>query len=117
MYHLRSTQRTGYLGKDAPHLLHREAASGGTNMDQEEKFDSTAASKDSFPLEKGRNSAPAEYSNPPGTSRGDCDIEELAEQDEDCGSEITAQVQDLVLEETKPGVGIDGFEGEEVGGG
>jgi hypothetical protein len=57
------------------------------------------------------------YSNPPGASRGDCDIEGQAEQDPDCDFEVTAQAQDLVLEETKPGMGIEGFEGEEVGGG
>jgi hypothetical protein len=84
---------------------------------QEEKLDSTRAHDYAPPLEKGRGTPPDEYSNPPGTSRGDCDVKELSEQDADCDVEVTAQVQDLVLEETKPGFGIEGFEGEEVGGG
>lgn len=56
------------------------------------------------------------YANPPGVGRGDC-AQDLAEQDAACDLESTAQVEDQVLEETKPGFGIDGYEGEEVGGG
>jgi hypothetical protein len=57
-----------------------------------------------------------EYSNPAGVSRGACDTDEGAGADASCDLETTAQVEDLVLEETKPGRGISGFEGEEVGG-
>jgi len=86
-------------------------------MDQEEKPDSTGAYAYKPLLEEGHKTPPEEYSNPPGTSRGECDTEEGAQADPDCALEVTAQVQDFVLEETKPGFGIEGFEGEEVGGG
>jgi hypothetical protein len=86
-------------------------------VDDEEKLDRTGAYAFEPLLEKGRTPPPEEYSNPAGISRGDCDTEEGAENDESCDLEVTAQVQDLVLEETKPGFGIEGFEGEEVGGG
>jgi hypothetical protein len=58
-----------------------------------------------------------EFSNPAGVSRGTCDTPQDAEEDPSCDLEVTAQVKDEVLEETKPGIGIPGFEGEEVGGG
>jgi len=58
-----------------------------------------------------------EFSNPPGISRGDCDEEQGPQGDSTCDVEVTAQVEDLFLEETKPGFGIPGFEGEEDGGG
>jgi hypothetical protein len=69
------------------------------------------------PLAEGQESPLDEFSNPPGVSRGSCDTAEGADGDPDCGLEVTAQVKDQVLEETKPGIGIPGFEGEEVGGG
>ena len=83
----------------------------------EEKLDSTGAYAFKPLLEKRGKTTPEEFANPPGTSRGACDTEAGARQDPDCEFEVTAAVQDLVFEETKPGVGIDGFEGEEVGGG
>lgn len=52
--------------------------------------------------------------NPPGIARGECDAEETEEPT--CDVEITAQVEDQVLEETMPGFGISGYEGEEDGG-
>lgn len=54
--------------------------------------------------------------NPPGVSRGECDDQDAAEAPA-CDVEVTAQVEDQVLEETKPGFGISGYEGEEDGGG
>jgi hypothetical protein len=86
-------------------------------VDHEEKLDSSGAFAYRPLLDKDRKPPPEEFSNPSGTSRGDCDTEEGAKQDSDCDLEVTAQVRDLVLEETKPGFGIEGFEGEEVGGG
>lgn len=86
-------------------------------MDSEEKLDSTGAYAYKPLLEKGHKSPPDEYSNPAGSGRGECNTEEGAEADDSCALEVTAQAQDLVLEETKPGFGIEGFEGEEVGGG
>ena len=61
--------------------------------------------------------SPADFSNPPGIGRGACDDDELAATDATCDTEITAQVEDMFLEETKPGFGIPGYEGEEDGGG
>lgn len=60
---------------------------------------------------------PEAFSNPAGIGRGACDDEELAADDATCDTEITAQVEDMFLEETKPGYGIPGYEGEEDGGG
>ena len=86
-------------------------------MDNEEKLDDSGAYAYKPLLDKGHKPPPEAFSNPSGTSRGDCDTEEGAEQDSSCDLEATAQTQDLVLEETKPGYSIEGFEGEEVGGG
>lgn len=58
---------------------------------------------------------PEEFANPSGVGRGEC--EEGPDESGECDLEVTAQVDDLVLEETKPGFGISGFEGEEDGGG
>lgn len=85
-------------------------------MDQDEKLDSSGAYAFKPLLEKTED-VPEEYTNPAGSGRGDCNNEEDAEKDPECDLEVTAQSQDLVLEETKPGYGIAGFEGEEVGGG
>ncbi len=85
-------------------------------MDNEEKLDSSGAYAFKPLLDEEHKPPPDEFSNPPGVSRGDCDTKEGAEQDASCDLEATAQIQDLVLEETKPGYGIEGFEGEEVGG-
>lgn len=86
-------------------------------MDDEEELDGTGAFAYKPLLDKGLKPPPDEFTNPAGTSRGKCDTDEPSERDESCDLEVTAQVQDLVLEETKPGYGIEGFEGEEVGGG
>lgn len=86
-------------------------------MGDEEKLDSSGAYAFEPLLEKGHKPPPEEFSNPAGSGRGDCNTESGAEEDSSCDLEVTAQSQDLVLEETKPGYGIEGFEGEEVGGG
>ena len=65
------------------------------------------------PLLEEQESPPEEFTNPAGASRGECDTEKDAEPDASCDLEVTAQVQDFVLEETKPGTGIDGFEESE----
>ena len=57
---------------------------------------------------------PDEYANPPGVGGETCEVEPPDADQEPC--DPTA-AEDLVLEESKPGYGIDGFEGEEVGGG
>lgn len=63
-----------------------------------------------------RHEAPPEdFQNPPGVSRGECDTDPDSH-DESCDLEATAQIDDFALEETKPGTGIGGFEGEEDGG-
>lgn len=83
---------------------------------QEEKLDSSGAYAWK-PLLEDAEPTDEESSNPAGASRGGCDQEKVASEDESCALEVTAQVEDLVVEETKPGYGIEGFEGEEVGGG
>lgn len=60
---------------------------------------------------------PDEFENPPGLSKVDCDAPDGDQEAEECDLEVTAQVQDLFLGETLPGVGISGYEGEEDGGG
>ncbi|MDO8847156.1 MAG: hypothetical protein Q7W51_02060 [Coriobacteriia bacterium] len=57
---------------------------------------------------------PEEYSNPPGIGAEVCDTDDEAQQAEPCDS---TSAEDQVLEESKPGYGIFGYEGEEVGGG
>lgn len=86
-------------------------------MNQDEKLDSSGAYAYEPLLDEGDKAVPEAFSNPSGTSRGDCDTDEGAATDAACDIEVTAQTQDFVLEETKPGSGIPGFEGEEVGGG
>lgn len=58
---------------------------------------------------------PDEFANPAGIGRGDCDTQD-AEEDASCDLEATAQVEDMALGESRPGYGIAGYEGEEVGG-
>ena len=57
---------------------------------------------------------PDEYSNPAGVGGDTCDVDDAALGVEPCDP---SAAEDLVLEESKPGYGISGFEGEEVGGG
>jgi len=57
---------------------------------------------------------PEEYANPAGVGGDVCDVETVALEDEPCDP---TEVEDLVLGESKPGIGIWGYEGEEVGGG
>jgi hypothetical protein len=56
---------------------------------------------------------PEEFENPPGVGGETCDVEETVT-DVECDP---AEAEDLVMEESKPGLGIEGYEGEEVGGG
>ena len=57
---------------------------------------------------------PDEYANPAGVGGDVCEIPEAETDAEPCDP---TEAEDLVLEESKPGFGIFGFEGEEVGGG
>lgn len=57
---------------------------------------------------------PDEFANPAGVGGETCEVERTEAEVEPCDP---AGAEDLVLEETKPGFGIDGYEGEEVGGG
>lgn len=68
------------------------------------------------PLIEDTEEPPEEFTNPSGIGRGDCDDADAAADDASCDVEATAQVEDMFLEETKPGIGILGFEGEEDGG-
>jgi hypothetical protein len=85
--------------------------------DDEAKLDESGAFAFKPLLEEGLEPPPEEFANPSGLSRGECDTDAGAAADPECDLEITAEVDDLVLEETMPGYGIEGFEGEEVGGG
>jgi hypothetical protein len=57
---------------------------------------------------------PDEFANPAGVGGDVCDVPEDETDGEPCDP---TEAEDLVLEESKPGFGIFGFEGEEVGGG
>lgn len=57
---------------------------------------------------------PDEFTNPAGLGGEECDADDDAVEAEPCDP---TGVEDLVLEESKPGYGISGYEGEEVGGG
>ena len=57
---------------------------------------------------------PEEYANPPGVGGDTCEAEDTVTDSEPCDP---TEIEDMVMEESKPGVGISGFEGEEVGGG
>jgi hypothetical protein len=86
-------------------------------MDDEAKLDSSGAYDFKPLLDKGLKPPPEEFTNPAGITGGECDSDAGAANDSSCDLPVTAEVEDLVLEETKPGYGIEGFEGEEVGGG
>lgn len=86
-------------------------------MEEQRKQDRTGAYDWEELVEEDAKRPAEEYENPAGISRGDCDDENTADQDSACHFEVTAQVEDLFMEETKPGFGIAGFEGEEDGGG
>jgi len=86
-------------------------------MDKEPKPDRSGAFDWDPLLDEKLESPPEEFANPSGVSRGACDLPVEGEKpDPECDIEITAQIEDLFLEETKPGFGIPGFEGEEDGG-
>lgn len=84
-------------------------------MGDERELDSTGAYSWEPVLDE-TEPPPEEASNPSGIARGECDLDS-GEHVPDCEHEITAQVDDMFMEETKPGYGIPGFEGEESGGG
>lgn len=86
-------------------------------MGDEERLDRSGAYDWEELVDQNREPPPDEFSNPPGIGRGDCDAEDAVEKDDSCAVEIKAQVEDLFMEETKPGYGIAGYEGEESGGG
>jgi hypothetical protein len=67
-------------------------------------------------LDESATPPPEEFQNPPGTTRGDCESKTGHYNDPDCELDVTSQLTDDVLEETKPGYGIEGFEAEEDGG-
>jgi len=85
-------------------------------VNQDEELDSTGAYAFK-PLLEESDAIPDEYTNPAESGRGECNTEEGAANDAECDLEVTAQIEDQALEETKPGYGIPGYEGEEVGGG
>jgi hypothetical protein len=87
------------------------------DRDDKEKLDRSGAFDYPSLLDENATPSPEEFTNPPGISRGKCDEPGAEASDPECEFEVTAEVQDEVLEETKPGYGIEGFEGEEVGGG
>ncbi len=62
------------------------------------------------------HASPEAAGNPAGVARGDCDTPAAPDDEAACDLEVTAQVDNYVAEETKPGMGIPGFESEESGG-
>lgn len=85
-------------------------------MEEQRKTDRSGAYSWDSLLDESVEAPPEEFTNPPGIGRGECDTDSAAE-DDTCDLESTADVDDMFLEETKPGYGIPGFEGEEDGGG
>lgn len=95
-------------------------------MEEKRKLDRTGAYDWEALMDEWQELPPDEFSNPPGIGRGACDTPQSEENPAadataaaqgSCDIEIKAEVEDLFLEETKPGFGIPGFEGEEDGGG
>lgn len=64
------------------------------------------------PSKRVRGRPPEEYENPPGVGKDTCDTQDADADVLPCDTPI----EDEVMEESKPGVGIEGYEGEEVGG-
>lgn len=64
------------------------------------------------PSKRVKQPPPEKYENPPGIGEDVCEVEDIDGGIEPCDSPI----EDQVLEESKPGTGIEGYEGEEVGG-
>jgi hypothetical protein len=65
-------------------------------------------------VSRSRTAPPDEFANPAGVGGEVCDVDDDAVGAEPCDP---TEAEDLVLEESKPGYGISGYEGEEVGGG
>ncbi|MHB9003725.1 MAG: hypothetical protein ACYC6C_06630 [Coriobacteriia bacterium] len=84
-------------------------------IDDEAKLDESGAYAWQPLIDEDTQELPEEFTNPAGISRGDCD-DDTAGDDASCDVEATAQIEDMFMEETKPGIGILGFEGEEDGG-
>lgn len=57
---------------------------------------------------------PEEFANPAGVGGDTCDAPTSDLEAEPCDP---TEIEDMVLQESKPGIGIEGYEGEEVGGG
>lgn len=85
--------------------------------DDEGKLDRTGAFDFDALLDEDAQPPDDAFANPAGVARGECDDEDAAAEDASCDIEATAQISDMGLEETLPGYGIPGFEGEEDGGG
>lgn len=66
------------------------------------------------PTDRSATPPPDEFANPAGLGGDECDTEQATGPDASCDP---SAAEDLVLEESKPGFGIFGYEGEEVGGG
>lgn len=85
-------------------------------MDHDEKLDSLGADAQQPILDDGSKPVPDEHSKPAGRDEEECDIGEGVTPDSSCSTIETTQLEDFVLDETVPGTGIPGFEGEEDGG-
>ena len=83
-------------------------------MEDREELDRSGAYDYESLLDKNRKAPPEESLNPSGLGKAECDAEEKEAVGAECESGAT--LEDWLLEETKPGAGIPGFEGEEDGG-
>lgn len=63
--------------------------------------------------ETGQRRPPEEFENPAGVGGETCETQEVDADPEPCDP---TEIEDQVMEESMPGVGIEGYEGEEVGG-
>lgn len=85
-------------------------------MGDQERLDRSGAYDFEELVDEDRPAPSQDVGNPAGITRGACDTDEASE-DDSCDIEIKAHVDDLFMEETMPGYGIAGYEGEEDGGG
>ncbi len=92
------------------------ATERGHDMQDEQDIDFAEDLGNEPAADELRPPVPDEFANPAGSGRGECDTEPEEAQDASCDLEATAQIEDMALGETKPGYGIAGYEGEEVGG-
>ena len=85
-------------------------------MDHDEKLDSPGAHAHKPILGEGPKPVPDKLSNPADEDEEECDIKDGHTPDFSCSTMETTQLEDLVLDEDRPGIGIPGYEGEEDGG-